>query len=48
MPAKILTKARLVFDEDHSGFGEVVGVVGPERDAGQGFGIEVAPDREAP
>ena len=46
--AKILAEARLVFDEDHAGFGEVVGVVGPERDAGQGFWIEVAPDREPP
>ena len=46
--AKILAEARLVFDEDHAGFGEVVGVVGRERDAGQGFWIEVAPDCKAP
>ena len=46
--AKILAEACLVFDEDHPGFGEVVGVVGPERDAGQGFWIELAPDRESP
>ena len=48
MTAKILAETRLVFDEDHAGFGEVVGVVGLERDAGQGFWIEVAPDRESP
>ena len=46
--AKILAEARLVFDEDHAGLGEVIGVVSPERDAGQGFGVEVAPDRESP
>ena len=31
---KILAEACFVFDEDHLGFGEVVGVVGLERDAG--------------
>ena len=46
--AKILAEARLVFDEDHPGFGEIIGVVGPERDAGQGFWIEVAPHWKPP
>ena len=48
MSAKIFAETRLVFDEDHPGFGEVVGVVGPERDSGQGVWIEVALDWELP